>query len=93
MRPAIIMRFVNRKVKTDLLRQGKKLRGTAVYLNEHLTKKTAEIAREARLLKKNGRIKATWTRNCKVFIQLNGSTPEQAKVILVRELKELGQFK
>jgi len=91
--PAIILRFANRKQKTELMRQGKKLKGTSVYLNDHLTKKAAGIAREARILKKNGKIKATWTRNCKIFIQLNGRTPEQAKVILVREMKDLDQFK
>lgn len=92
-RPAIIMRFVNRKFKTEMLSQGRKLRGTAVYINEHLTQKMAQIAREARILRKNGKVKATWTRNCKVFIQLNGSNPEQAKVIMVRELKDLEQYK
>lgn len=91
--PAIILRFVNRKFKTELLRQGKKLKGSTVYINEHLTKKTAEIAREARILRKNNKIKSTWTRNCKVFIQLNGSAPEHAKVLLVRELKELDRYK
>ncbi|ROK28237.1 hypothetical protein DPX16_6578 [Anabarilius grahami] len=55
-----------------------------VYLNEHLSMKNAEIAREARILRKNNKIKATWTRNCKVFIQLNGSSPEQAKVIMTQ---------
>lgn len=91
--PAIILRFANRKHKTELMRQGKKLKETTVYLNDHLTRKTAGIAREARILRKNGKIKATWTRNCKVFIQLNGHTPEQAKVILVREVKDLEQFR
>ncbi|KAK7915710.1 hypothetical protein WMY93_011471 [Mugilogobius chulae] len=80
-KPAIILRFANRKYKTELLRQGRKLKGTAVFLNEHLTKKTAEIAREARILRRNDKIKATWTRNCKVFIQLKGTSPEQARVI------------
>lgn len=32
-KPAIIVRFVNRKHKTELLRQGKKLKGTGVFLN------------------------------------------------------------
>ncbi|XP_067227209.1 uncharacterized protein [Chanodichthys erythropterus] len=82
--PAIILSFVNRKYKIDLLRQGRKLKGTNVYLNEHLTKRNAEIAREARMLRRNDKIKATWTRNCKIFIQLKGSTPEQARVILIR---------
>lgn len=88
-KPAVVLRFVSRKYKVELLRQGIKLKGSTVYLNEHLTKKNSEIARQARILKKNNRIKGTWTRNCKVFIQLNGATPEQAKVMTVREMKDL----
>ncbi|KAI3371622.1 hypothetical protein L3Q82_024189 [Scortum barcoo] len=38
-KPAIIIRFANRKHKTELLKQGRKLKGSDVYLNEHLTKK------------------------------------------------------
>lgn len=41
----IIMRFTNRKSKISLLKQGKVLKGTNVYLNEHLTKTNAELAR------------------------------------------------
>lgn len=92
-KPAIILRFVNRKHKTDLLRQGKKLKGSDVYINEHLTKRTAEIAREARILRRNNKIRATWTRNCKVYVQLLGANPEHSKVILVRDLQDLEQFK
>ena len=44
--PAIIIRFVNRKRKTEILKQGKKLKGTNVYLNEHLTKRNGQIARQ-----------------------------------------------
>lgn len=88
-KPAIIIRFVNRKDKSELLRQGKKLRGTDVYINEHLTKRNADIARRARMLRKQNKIQATWTRNCKVWIKLNG-TPEEAKVILIfRTWKDL----
>jgi len=42
-----MMRFVSRKHKTELLMQGKKLKGTAVYIKEHSTSKNAEIARVA----------------------------------------------
>lgn len=90
--PTIILRFVNRKYKVELLKMGKKLKGTGVYVNEHLTKRNAEIARQARLLKKERHIQDTWTRNCKVFIRLNG-TPEQAKVIVVRDIADLERFK
>lgn len=88
---AIIIRFVNRKNKNGLLRQAKKLRGTDVYLNEHLTKKNSDIARQARALRKQSKIQGTWTRNCKVWIKLNG-TPEEAKVIMIRELADLDKF-
>lgn len=88
---AIIIRFVNRKQKKELLMQGRKLKGTDVYINEHLIKKNADIARQARLLRKQKKIQATWISNCKVFIKLNGS-PEQAKVLVVREMTELERY-
>lgn len=90
--PAIVVRFVNRKHKSDLLRQSRQLRGSGVYLNEHLTKKNADIARQARILRKEKKIQATWTRNCKVMIKLNG-TPEEAKVITIKDLEELDIYK
>ena len=91
--PAIIVRFVNRKHKTELLKQAKKLKGTNVYINEHLTKKNGEIAREARKLLKQKKILATWVRNCKILIRLKGETPEESKVVTVRELPDLDQYK
>lgn len=79
------------KSKTSLLKQGKVLKGTNVYLNEHLTKTNAELARRARQLRRENKIKGMWTRNCKVYILTNGS-PETAKVMLVRSLEDLGKF-
>ncbi|CAJ1057666.1 hypothetical protein DPX16_0011 [Xyrichtys novacula] len=89
----IIIRFVNRKHKTDLLMQGRKLKGTSVYMNEHLTAKNAEIAKEARLLRKDGKIKATWARDCKVLIRLNGPSPEAEKVMMIKELEQLEPYR
>lgn len=51
-KPPIITRFISRKQKNDLLMQGKKLKATHVYRNEHLTKKNGDIARETRMLRK-----------------------------------------
>ena len=90
--PAIIIRFTNRKNQQAIIRQGRKLKGTDVYINENLTKKNADIARKARILRKQNKIQATWTSNCKVFIKLNGTTPESAKVLLVRDVTELDKF-
>lgn len=90
-KPTIVMRFVNRKHKNLLLKQGRKLRGTNVYVNDHLTKKNADIARKARYLRKLNKIQATWVRNCKVFVKLLGS-PEEAKVLVIHETAELDKY-
>ena len=68
--PSIIIRFVNRKNKVELLKQWKKLKGTDVYMKERFTQKNAKIARQARLLRKQKKTKSTWTRNCRVLIKL-----------------------
>lgn len=89
--PAVIMRFTNRKKKIALLKQGRKLKGTNVFINEHLTKKNADIARIARQLGKQGKIQQTWVTNCKIFIKLNG-TPEEAKVLVVKRIEDLDKY-
>ena len=42
----------HRKHKIALLRQGRHLKGTNVFLNEYLTKHNTDIAKNARYLKK-----------------------------------------
>ncbi|CAL9692662.1 unnamed protein product [Knipowitschia caucasica] len=88
---AVILRFVNRKHKVALLKQGRKLKGTNVFINEHLTKRNADIARRARQLKKMQKIQHTWESNCKIYIKLNGS-PEDARMLVVRKTEELDKF-
>lgn len=57
-KPAIIvMKIVNKNILINLLRQGKMLKGANVYLNEHLTKNNVDIARKARYLCKEKKIK------------------------------------
>ena len=90
-KPAIIIQFVNRKHKIALLREGRRLKGTDVYLNEHLTKRNAEIAKNARYLKKQKEIQNTWTTNCKVFIKLNGP-PKEAKGLVIRDVAEPDKY-
>lgn len=89
--PAVILRFTNRKNKIELMKQGKKLKGTNIYLNDHLTKKNADIAKKARFLRKQSKIQNTWVMNCKIYIKLNGP-PELAKVLVVRDIDELNKY-
>lgn len=88
---AVILRFMNRKNKIALLKQHRKLKGTDVFMDEHQAKNNADIARKARQLKKQRKIQNTWTANCKVFIKLNG-TPEEVKVICIRNITDLDKF-
>lgn len=58
-KPTIKVNFVNSKSKIEPLRQDRKLTGTGVYMNEHLTKKNANIARQAHILWKQNKIQTT----------------------------------
>lgn len=91
-KPTIVVQFSNRKHKVEVLKQARKLKGTGFYINEHLTKKNAEIARQSRVLRKEKKIQSTWTRNGKVFVKSKGS-PEQAKTVMIRNMTDLDQFK
>ena len=88
----IVIRFVNRKTKQRLLSSAKKLKGTSVFINEHLTSKNARIAREARSLVKDKLVNSCWTRNGNVFIKKEerGGT---MKVHLIKDAEELQKFK
>lgn len=90
--PVVIIRLLSQKIKQVILKQGKKLKGTDVYINEHLTKKNSDIVRRACMLKKHKKIQATWMSNCKVYIKLNGSTPEESKVHVIRDINELDRY-
>ena len=54
-RDNIIITFINRKNKVEMLKQSKKLKGTNIYIDEHLTYKNNEIAMKAGLLQKQGK--------------------------------------
>lgn len=83
----IIVRFVSRKTKVTALVNARKLKGTGIYLNEHLTSKNAGIAKSARDLRKSGKLMSTWTRGCKVYVKTN-----DGRVLMVRSTDELSQL-
>ena len=53
--PKIIVGFVSRKKKIQLLMNSRKLKGTCVYINQHLTYKNSQIAHAACILNKKTR--------------------------------------
>ena len=73
----IIVRFSNSAAKHDVMVAKRKLRdpkakanhGAQVFINDQLTALNGKLFREARMLKKNGRLFSTWTRNGKVYVK------------------------
>lgn len=74
---SIIMKFVRRQTKYDILKSKKSLKddkGNQVYVSEDLTKYRVQLAYDCRELKKNGRIKDTWVANGNVIMKHNDDT-------------------
>ena len=61
-------------------------------MNEHLSEKNGHLAKQARELMRNKKIKKTWTKNYRVFVRTYGESPEQEKVLQIREEEDLLQF-
>ena len=84
-----IIRFSNRIVREKIIKNRKKLATKSrnshkIYINEHLTKRNAAIAREARIMRSDGKIQGTWTNNCRIFVKLHDD-----KVIKIHTMKDL----
>ena len=85
MKPSIVLKLKSCKPKLKILSNAKKLRGSDVYIDEHLTRQNACFARKAREYKRKGLILSTWTKNCNVIIRTKGQIPEQCKVITIHD--------
>ena len=83
--PNIVVRFTCRKIKNKILKHARHLKGTNIYLNEHLSAKNQELAATARKLRKEQKVLNTWTRNCQIFIKLKNDGGTK----IIREKKDL----
>ena len=86
----IVVRLISRKKKIELLKHNKTLKDLKanIFINEHLTQYNAAIARKARALRKQGKLVATWTRNCKIYVKIQRSD-EQTQVLVIKTMEEL----
>ena len=88
----VVIRLINRKLKFDIFQCSKMLREKEnVYINEHLTKLNSAIARQAIILRRHGKISATWTRNCRVYIKTSDDN-EHFQIHAIRNIDELTKF-
>ena len=73
-----IVRFTNRGAREKFYRSRTELyadkQQNRIYINEHLTQRNANIYREARELRKNGKVTHAWTKNCRVLVRLRDET-------------------
>jgi hypothetical protein len=86
----LIVRFTNRKTRSLVLMQKKRLRetGMKIYVSEHLTKHTSALFATARNKVKEKRLAGAWTRNGQLFVKLN----QTGAVRPVKSSVELSQY-
>ena len=65
----------------------RKLKGTRVFVNEHLSPKNIDISFFARTLRRRNKIQNTWPRNFKVYVKTNG-VPKVSSVSSINNVTE-----
>ena len=70
----VIVQFLSTDKKTEIMRKREMLKGSAVFLNDHLTQKNNELFAETRRLKKERKIVGTWTMNGNIFVKKTKQT-------------------
>ena len=80
---AVIVRFVSRKVKTEVFRNRKKIleKKCGVFIVENLTKKKLSVVGES---ERNPHVDKVWTANCKVFVKTKNS-----QIVQIGSLQDL----
>ena len=66
----IIAQFTTHNMKTYVMRNARKLKGTNLFINEDMTKSRVTIAWEARTLKRKRKILDTWSRDGTIFAKV-----------------------
>lgn len=83
----ILVKFGNVSTRNEIYRARLRLKKTShqsenrIFINENLTPKNAQIFASTRKLRKEGRLFATWTFNCAVYIRITDSKESLPKKI------------
>jgi hypothetical protein len=80
----VIVRFTNRRVRDDVYRARKLLKDNQehIYINEHLTKSTANLLYESRQLIRDKKLHSAWTQHGQVYAKFTSDStvrPTQIK--------------
>lgn len=85
----ILLKFNTFKKREEFFNAKKMLRrpdrGSRIFVNEHLTSTNSRLFFEARKLKKNGKLFATWVKSGKIMIKI----AETGRVIHIQSIEEI----
>lgn len=84
---SIIVRFNSKQCRDHVFYARKSLKGSGVYINEHLTPRNNELFVKARQLLKVKKVAGAWTSNGNIYIKL-GTSPD-SRPIRVRQLTDM----
>jgi hypothetical protein len=86
MKTTVIVRFVNKWMKTDIFYAAKASKPTSysivrhqgsretnIYVNDHLTKENATLFSSMRKAVSDKKAESAFTRDCRLFLQLKGA--------------------
>lgn len=75
---SIVVRFTTYNKRLLFIKGRKKLQETRknIFISEHLTKQSADLAYECRQLKRSKAIKDTWTRDGKIYLKIERNNQE-----------------
>ena len=78
-----IIRFTNRGARDKFYKGRSELyaenQDNRIYINEHLTARNALLYKEARELKKAGKVTHAWTKNCRILVRYKDGSVMQVK--------------
>ena len=76
----VIIQFLSSDKRTEIMRKRKSLKGTNIFLNDHLSRLNNALFHRARTLRKENKIDSTWTSNCVIYVKkTEQSTPVQIR--------------
>ena len=81
----VLVRFVRNSTKRSVMAVRRRLKGTRIFINDHLTENNMGIDKKARQMRRDGKIHSNWTINGRIFIKETETGPKREK----RNVKEL----
>ncbi|KAH3879976.1 hypothetical protein DPMN_003888 [Dreissena polymorpha] len=67
----VIVKFVRRQMKIEIMKRAKLLKGTGIFINDDLTNINAEVLASLRL-KEPELVEKAWSRDGKLFVRYRG---------------------